>query len=217
MTSFDWLSSMRPCSGVHREAAEHHRVDRAQPCHRQHRDDRFRNHRHVDDDAVAFHHAQVGQHARRARDLVGQLGVADFLFGIGDGGVVDDRGLVAAPIFYMMVERHVGRVHLAVGEPVADAVGILLQYLLRKFEPLQRPGLVTPESFRILHRTVVLGLVAHFDSPLIHALTGEIQNRKLSHREHRAHRDGSICFQRGTLKVRTAFSVISVSSVANLF
>ncbi len=150
-----------------REAAENDGVDRTQTRHRQHADDRFRNHRHVDDDAVAFHYAQVGQHPGGACHRVGQLGVGVLRLGVGDGRVVDERKLVAAPVLHMMVQRHVGRVHLPVGEPVADAVGIVRQDLLRKFEPVQVLGLLAPEALRILHRTVVFCLVAHLHPPFI--------------------------------------------------
>ncbi len=56
-----------------RKTAEHHGVDCTQARHRQHRDHRFRNHRHVDDNAVAFNHAKSGQHSGGARDQVGEF------------------------------------------------------------------------------------------------------------------------------------------------
>ncbi len=44
---------------LRREAAEHHRMDRADARAGQHRDHRLRHHRHVEDDAVAFADAEV--------------------------------------------------------------------------------------------------------------------------------------------------------------
>ena len=43
--------------GLGRKPAEHHRVDRPDPCAREHRDDRLRDHGHVDADAIALHHS----------------------------------------------------------------------------------------------------------------------------------------------------------------
>jgi hypothetical protein len=56
-----------------REAAEHHRMHRADARARQHGDDRLRHHRHVDDDAVALADAEVAQHRGAGLNLVQQL------------------------------------------------------------------------------------------------------------------------------------------------
>ena len=45
------------------EAAEHHRMNGADAGTGQHRDHRFRHHRHVKNDAVALADAEVAQHA----------------------------------------------------------------------------------------------------------------------------------------------------------
>ena len=60
---------------VRGEPAEHHRMHRAEPCAREHRDHRLGHHRHVDDDAVALADAQPAQRAGEARGLVQQLAV----------------------------------------------------------------------------------------------------------------------------------------------
>ena len=59
------------------KAAKNHRMHRADPRAREHRDDGFGDHRHVDDDAVAFADAEVHQDRSQRRDLVEQFGVAD--------------------------------------------------------------------------------------------------------------------------------------------
>jgi hypothetical protein len=61
------------------EAAEDHGVDGAEAGAGQHGDGRLGDHGHVDDDAVALDHAQVGEGAGAAGDLVQQLGVGDGL------------------------------------------------------------------------------------------------------------------------------------------
>ena len=58
---------------VRREAAEHHRVDRADARAGQHRDQRLGHHRHVDDHAVAVADALAPQRAGEARHLILEL------------------------------------------------------------------------------------------------------------------------------------------------
>ena len=56
-----------------REAAEHHRMDGAEPGAGQHGEQRLRDHRHVEDDPVALADAEVLQCRGEGRDLVEQL------------------------------------------------------------------------------------------------------------------------------------------------
>ena len=48
------------------EAAEHHRMYRTDPRAGQHRDDGFRHHRHIEDDAVALGDTEIGMTAASA-------------------------------------------------------------------------------------------------------------------------------------------------------
>ena len=56
-----------------REAAEHHRMHRADPRAGQHRDHRFRHHRHIEDDAVALGDAEIGHHGGERLHLMQHL------------------------------------------------------------------------------------------------------------------------------------------------
>ena len=67
--SFGVASSMRVASSVRGKAAEHHRMDGAEPRAGEHGDHRLRHHRHVDDDAVALADALVLQHGGKRRHL----------------------------------------------------------------------------------------------------------------------------------------------------
>ena len=87
------------------EAAEHHRMHRPEPRAGEHRDNRLGDHGHVDDDPVAPAHAQPGEHAGEARDLVAQIGIGVPAPGIGDGAVVDEGRLIAAAVLDVEVER----------------------------------------------------------------------------------------------------------------
>ena len=117
MTRCDWLSMMRSRRALGREAAEHHRMHRADAGAGEQRHRRLRDHRHVDGDPVALGHSlgfeRVGQAAHRLVQLaIGQAA--------GLGRIValpDDRGLVAAGL-EMPVEAVLGDVEHAVLEPL---------------------------------------------------------------------------------------------------
>ncbi len=79
------------------EAAEHHRVDRADPRAREHPEHRLGDHRHVDQHAVAALDAERQQRAREPRDLVLELRIAVGAQRARHRAVVDQRGLRAAP------------------------------------------------------------------------------------------------------------------------
>ena len=140
---------------VRREATEDHRVDRADARARQHGHHRLRHHRHVDDDPVALRDPLAPERAGDARDRVTQLVVGEDLDGAGDGTVVDERALLAAPALDVEVERVVAGVEDAAREPaderfprvVEDAIAALLPVNV-----LRRPR---PETLRVFHRAGV--------------------------------------------------------------
>ena len=59
MISFGVQSSMRVAELIGGKAAENHRVDCAKAGAGKHGKQRLRNHRHVNDDAVAFDNAKI--------------------------------------------------------------------------------------------------------------------------------------------------------------
>jgi hypothetical protein len=75
-----WLGVLDPGRKLPRgKAAEHHAVHRADPRAGQHRDHGLRNHRHIEDDAVALGDAEIGHDGGERFDLgqhlrVGELG-----------------------------------------------------------------------------------------------------------------------------------------------
>ena len=102
-----------------REAAEHHRVGRADARAGLHRGHAFDRHRHVDDDAVALLDAARLQAVGELADALVQFLVG----GARDRAVVgfeDDRGLVGVAVLEVAVEAVVRRVQLAVVEPFVE-------------------------------------------------------------------------------------------------
>ena len=98
-----------------REAAEHHRVDRADAVAGVHGDHDLGHQRHVDDDAIAAAHALRLQRIGEAAHFRVQLAIADAPH-IAGLALEDDRGLVGARC-QMHVEAVVGDIQPAVAEP----------------------------------------------------------------------------------------------------
>ena len=102
-----------------REAAEHHRMHRADPRASQHRDHGFRHHRHIEDDAVAFGDAEIGHDGGERLHLLQQLGIGEFGDRAGERRIVDQRHLIGAAAGDMAIERVVAGVDHGAGEPAA--------------------------------------------------------------------------------------------------
>ena len=134
---------------VGRKPAEHHGVDGADARAGQHGDQRFRDHRHVDDDAVALPNAHLLQDAAECRDFVQHLGVGVNLLLAGYGAIVDDGRLHTAPALHMPVEAVVAGVRHPAREPAAvNALGSV-EDALRLLDPVDVARRVGPEPFRV--------------------------------------------------------------------
>ena len=132
-----------------RKAAEHHRMNRADARAGEHRDDRLRDHRHVEDDAVALLHAEIAQHAAEHLRLGQQAVVADGPLLPSERRIVDDRRLIAAPGIDMAVDRVEAGVAHPAHEPAAVDAGLGVEHRFRLFEPVDGLGRLAPEAGRI--------------------------------------------------------------------
>ena len=149
------------------EAAEHDRVDRAEPRRGEHGDYGLRHHGHIDDDAVAFGDAKPGKNGREGSDLVAKLGKAVCPLGVGDGAVVDQRGRPAPPRLDVAVEAIVGRVAQGARKPAPILAGAVIEHLVARLEPIDGGSGFGPESLRVgLPLCVDLVVPAHRIVPL---------------------------------------------------
>ena len=126
----------------------------ADPRAGQHGIGRFRNHRHVDGDAVALLGAVLLQHIGEAADVFVKLVVGDLLVVIGIVALPDDRHLVAA-LLQMPVDAVVGDVENAVLVPFDRHLGVFERGVLDlggRLEPVQPLGVLAPELGRVLNR-----------------------------------------------------------------
>ena len=122
---------------LRREAAEHHRVRRADARAGLHRDHALDRHRHVDDDAVALDQAARLQRVGEPAGALEQLAVGD----VGDLAVVgleDDRGLVAEAGLDVAVEAVVRRVERAVVEPLEERRLVGIEHRLERRAPAEQ-------------------------------------------------------------------------------
>ena len=91
------------CQLVGCETAEYDRVHRPDPGAGQDGNDGFRDHRHVDDDAVALLDAVIHEHACEQGHFVAEFAVANGALGARHRAVVDDRRLFAPAIRHVAV------------------------------------------------------------------------------------------------------------------
>src|SRR5690606_41868345 len=80
------------------------------------------DHRHIDDYPVAFFDTAITQGAGKAGHFVTQFVVGECLAGIGNGGIVNQGGLVAAAGADVGVQRYVTGIEYTIGKPFAVAV-----------------------------------------------------------------------------------------------
>ncbi len=134
-------------------------MDRTEARTGEHRDHRLRDHRQVDDHAVALVDPLGAQHAGSLRNLAPQLGIGELLLGAGDRRVVDQRDLVGAAVVDVVVDGEVAGVQFAVGEPAVDAVLVGAEHRLGGLVPVDLFRLLGPEGFRVVDRCLVFALV----------------------------------------------------------
>ena len=133
MTSFAWLSWIRPDERLGGEAAEHDGVRRADPGAREHRDRQLGDHRHVDRDAIAGPDPQLEQRVGGLAHLALEVGVRDRprIAGLADPVVGD---LAAEAVLDVAVDAVVGDIELAADEPLRERQ-VPLERLVERLDP----------------------------------------------------------------------------------
>ncbi len=105
------------CQFVRCEATENHGVHGAYAGAGQDRDDRFGDHRHVDDDPVAPLYAVIDEGACKKGYLVTELAVTDCALRARHRAVVNDRCLFTAAVCHVPVKCVVTGVQASAGKP----------------------------------------------------------------------------------------------------
>ena len=161
------LPSIRVASSAAREAAEHHRVHRADPRAGQHRDRCLGNHRQVDGDPVALGHPEATQGtAGEPGNLIQQRGVGVCPLGTGHRAVVDQRGRLAPAVTHVPVQRVEAGVEDPVGEPAVKRGVRGVKHRGGCLVPVDLLGCLTPEIVGIGQAPVEhFRVAAHRDTP----------------------------------------------------
>ncbi len=148
---------------LRREAAEHHRMNRADSRAREHRDRRLRHQRHVDRDAVAVLHAEALQRVGASAHFVGEhlVGQHARVAGL---ALPNQRGLVAARPVEMPVETVIRGIDRAADKPFRIRE-IPLERFAERLEPMQVARAFGPERVGVAFRALAerLVLVEIFD------------------------------------------------------
>ena len=142
------------------EAAEHHRVHRADARAREHRDRDFGDHGQVDRDAVAAAHTQAFQHVGEFVDVGVQLAVGDSPHLTRRLALPDQRHAAALAGAHMSVETIHRHVELAPQEPFGVR-WLPLQHAVPRTAPFQLLRPVRPITFRVPPRPFIGRGVPH--------------------------------------------------------
>ena len=94
-----------------------------------------------------------------------QFCVGDLAFGIGDGAVIDDRHLIAAPVFNVAVDRVIAGIDLCVCEPAIERGLAVVERPGRRRYPVDCLGLIHPETFRIVFPRAINVSISHVVLP----------------------------------------------------
>ena len=133
------------------KAAEYHGVDCPQAGAREHCYSRLRDHRHVDDHAIAFTDTQARERSRKTGYPVAQFAVSERFADTSDRAVLDERWLIATALFNVKVEGVVTGVHFAANEPAIERLACCRRApcpisctsgLLPRLRPRNRQGLL---------------------------------------------------------------------------
>ena len=137
---------------IRRKSSKHHRVNGADAGASEHCDHRFRDHRHIDDDAITPPDTKPPQRAAQARRAVPQLHERDVLCAARHGTVIDEGGLVRTPAVNVPVDGVVAGVQHPAGKPPVKWRPRVVENLVPRLHPSQRGRGFRPELFAMLPR-----------------------------------------------------------------
>ena len=112
----------------------------------QHGNNRFNDHRHVNDHPVALFDTQRLQHAGKAGGCRLQRAICHFRCIAGDRRVIDDCNLIAAPGIHMPVNRVKASVQRAISKPAIEGRVGVVQRRLWRGDPVNAVGSFQPEA-----------------------------------------------------------------------
>ena len=127
------------------EARENHRMRCADASTGEHRDDRFRNHRQVDRDAIPCADAELGKAVSCLGHFALQIAIRQ-VAAIARFAFEPNGHLIAVAVLDMPVDAVIGHIELATHEPTREGGIRPVQHLREVGLPRQCSGLVSPEG-----------------------------------------------------------------------
>ena len=134
---------------VRGEAAEHHRVHRADARASEHADRRFWHHRHIEHDTVALLDAEVTQDRGQHLGLDLERAIGERALLPGQRQIVDDCRLLAAALHHVAVDGVPAGVADAADEPAPVDAGIGIEHPLRRLDPIDLLRGFAPKPLRV--------------------------------------------------------------------
>ena len=102
------------------KAPEHDGMNRAEPCAREHREHGFRNHRHVDDHAIALCYALLSERTGEVCDFMQELVIGVRLDDACYRTIVDECDLFRSSVRDVHVKQVIARVEQAARKPTTE-------------------------------------------------------------------------------------------------
>ena len=129
--------------------------------------DGLRYHRHINNHAVSFDHAQIFQDGAKNLDLLEQVRKCQCFLRVHNSAVVNQRRLLGPANFHMPVDAIEARVALGPHEPVAILAGVSIEHFFGRLHPIDLRGRFGPKSLRIFLPAVINLMIAarHFFLP----------------------------------------------------
>ena len=153
MSAFALQSLMRSRSASEEKSAEHDRVRRAQTRAREHRDGRFRNHAHVNRDAIAFGDAEVCERGGEPDDLAMKLEVRERAH-VAGLALEHDRRARSNVGRQMSIEAALGEIQFRADEKLRVRQ-LPLGKFLERLAPHEIFRLLGPKRFGLFDRLLV--------------------------------------------------------------
>jgi hypothetical protein len=126
------------------ESAENHAVDGPDTRASEHREYRFRNHWHVEQDAIALTDPQLKQNRGHTLHFVAQFAVSEATLIALLAGGVDQRGLLGS-IHKMTIYRVVAQISVAANEPLGEGRVGVVAHADERTVPVHKGRLLRPE------------------------------------------------------------------------
>ena len=139
--------------GLGGETAKDDRVHRADAGAGKHRDDRFGDHRQINEHAIAGLHTVLFEHIGKAADIAMELRVGDDAF-VAGFAFPNDGGFVGARAFRMTVDAIFTYIQFATDEPLRERC-LPVEDLVPLFAPVEFLGFARPELVRLFNRFLV--------------------------------------------------------------